>query len=151
MGLEDNLEIASARLSSNYRKSMKEIIRESKIGGDSRNISLSKISEENSGDKSENEIQKMENKVNSCSTASDEERGVNDDKTQGGKNDKMQVTPVFEDERVISSMSNELLTEEKDEHKGRKVIKHKFLSPNFIPEFISRNKITIVYAFVIFV
>merc|ERR1712106_215596 len=66
--VDDSSEIASFRFSSSYRKSMKNTklkCRNQYIGG-KKNVSLSKISEENSDNSPSSNTTKVENKVNSC-------------------------------------------------------------------------------------
>ena len=65
--VEDSSEIASARVSSSYRKSMRRTIFKNKHQtGSIRNHSLSKISEENIDDNSNSEGLRLKNKVTCC-------------------------------------------------------------------------------------
>jgi hypothetical protein len=134
--VEESSEIASARVSSSYRKSMKRTIFKNKQQtGSIKNLSLSKISEENIDDNSNSEELRLKNKVN-C----------------------RHVTFVCDDEKVTSDTSDNSNKEDKEDSyecqvsdKKKRVnnntaenMNQSCLVSRFVPEFIDNDKITIV-------
>ena len=94
--VEDSSEIASARVSSSYRKSIKRTIFKKKPEP-IRNPSLSKISEENTDENSEGEEHRLKSNVNCC-----------------------HVTFVCDDEKVTSDTSDCSNNHNRDNEKVRK-------------------------------
>ena len=160
--VEESSEIASARVSSSYRKSIKRRILDNKHqAGSTKNMSLSKISEEENDSNSHDKLQKVSIQINDCHAifVSDDDKLTSDDfndsnpdsvgkdKKSSEKNSK-QLEPSDVDE-VIGDISRGDNAKDSGEMESRKtfpieIVKQNFLSSRFVPEFIGSNKITIV-------
>jgi hypothetical protein len=134
--VEESSEIASARVSSVYRKSMKKTIfrnrQKSVQAGSIRNLSLSKISEEKTDNNSSSETLKLENKVNGCHVTF----VCDDDKVIGGRSDSANKDNADESEVRPERKTNT--------RKPAENMKESCLLSRFVPEFIDSNKISIV-------
>ena len=153
--IEDSSEIASARVSSGYKKSMKR--KKSKNTPQPISItnkSLSKISEENTDDNFDSEGCKMERKVNGCHVTfvCDDEK-VTSDTSDSSKNNKGNISKRKENNKsspgtdVFILNKNEgdrnIPWDEKD-NTASEYMNKSFLLSRFVPELIDNNKITIV-------
>ena len=159
---EDSSEIASARVSSSYRKSLKRTIFQQKPEP-TRNHSLSRISEENTDENSESEELRLKGKVNCCHVTfvCDDDKVTSDtyntsnnhssdkDKVSHDKesNKKEPVTVVSD--KVICDKSDKEDNEDFDKKKSRikkasENLKQRCLLSRFVPDFIDNNKIAIV-------
>ena len=126
--VEDSSEIASFRFSSSYRKSVKNTklkCRKQYIGG-KKNVSLCKISEENSDNSSK--ITKLENKVNGCNVIIANELSNLENNFTNEDRDKGEFS-IEKKSQKASPIDND---------------KETFLLSRFVPEFVDDNKISIV-------
>ena len=146
--VEDSSEIASARVSSSYRKSMKSTkIKNKQQAVSIRNHSLCKISEENTDDNFNTNA--FENKVNNCHVTfvCDDEKVTSD--TSDGSKVSLERENAKNRHKTVSCKSNNsdcdryILCEETDII-GSESMKENFLLSRFVPEFFDGNKITIV-------
>ena len=149
--VEDSSEIASARVSLSYKKSMKRKKLKSKLQPVSiRTHSLSKIYEENYNSKAH----QLEIKVNGCHVTfvCDDEKVTSDtsdslNNNEGNMSYKKENsqsstgTVIFESKK--NDGSKNILWDETD-NKASENMNKSFLLSRFVPEFIDSNKITIV-------
>ena len=151
--VEDSSEIASARVSAGFRKSMKKKTKLKKTKTISiRNNSLSRISEENTDENYNSEALKMENKVNGCHVTffCDDEK-VTSDTSDISNNNKGNISQKKENTKnTHASYTSNKNDCDKNIPWDDKVklasenMKENFLLSRFIPELIDSNKITIV-------
>ena len=170
--VEDSSEIASAKVSSSHRKSMRRpIFKNKQQTGSIKNLSLSNISEENIDDNSNSEELRLKNKVNCChvtfvcddekvtSDTSDNLNNYETDKDKVRSNDEKEKKKPFpfesEKEKIIGNKSDKEDKEDRDKcqvsdkkksrnNKTAKNMKRSYLFSRFVQEFIDNNKITIV-------
>ena len=164
--VEDSSEIASARVSSSYRKSIKRTILKNKPEP-IRNHSLSKISEENTDENSDSEG--LKHKENCCHVTfvCDDEKVTSDtsntsinhssDKDRGSheRENEMLEPLTFVIDGTMCDKSDNLDKGESDKcqvidkkksrkNKTAENVKQSFVLSRFVPECIDNNKITIV-------